>query len=73
MTQQRRFTAAFKRKRFQWLAGQRGFKSWLTYSDAYFFSLSLKDTAIAKTPNEQRARSGLTSKNATARRQPSCF
>jgi integrase len=39
---------------FQWLTGQPGFKSRLTYSDADFFSLSLKDTAIAKTPNEER-------------------
>ena len=39
---------------FQWLVGQPGFKSRLTYSDADFFSLSLKDTAIAKTPNEER-------------------
>jgi integrase len=39
---------------FQWLAGQPGFKSRLTYSDADFFSLSLKDTAVAKAPNEER-------------------
>jgi integrase len=39
---------------FQWLAGQSGFKSRLSYSDADYFSLSLKDTAIAKTPNEER-------------------
>jgi hypothetical protein len=38
----------------QWLAGQPGFKSRLSYSDADFFSLSLKDTAIAKAPNEER-------------------
>jgi integrase len=39
---------------FQWLAREPGFKSRLSYSDADYFSLSLKDTAIAKTPNEER-------------------
>jgi integrase/recombinase XerD len=39
---------------FQWLAREPGFKSRLNYSDADYFSLSLKDTAIAKTPNEDR-------------------
>jgi site-specific recombinase XerD len=39
---------------FQWLAREAGFKSRLSYSDADYFSLSLKDTAIAKTPKEER-------------------
>src|SRR5205807_658202 len=39
---------------FQWLAREPGFKSRLSYSDADYFSLPLKDTAIAKTPNEER-------------------
>jgi integrase/recombinase XerD len=39
---------------FQWLAREPGFKKRLNYSDADYFSLSLKDTAIAKTPNEER-------------------
>jgi integrase len=39
---------------FQWLAGQPGFKSRLSSSDEDYFSLSLKDTAIAKTANEER-------------------
>jgi integrase/recombinase XerD len=33
---------------FTWLAQQRGFKSRFSYLDADYFSLSLKDTAIAK-------------------------
>jgi integrase/recombinase XerD len=34
---------------FTWLSQRRGFKSKFTYLDAEYFSLSLKDTAIAKT------------------------
>jgi integrase/recombinase XerD len=34
---------------FTWLSQQRGFKSKFSYLDAEYFSLSLKDTAIAKT------------------------
>src|SRR5262245_28734658 len=37
---------------FLWLAGQPGYKSHLQYSDAEYFSLSLKDTAIAKATRE---------------------
>lgn len=39
---------------FLWLAGQPGYKSRLQYSDAEFFNLSLKDTAIAKSIREPR-------------------
>jgi integrase len=39
---------------FHWLAGQPGYKSRLQYSDAEFFNLSLKDTAIAKSVREPR-------------------
>jgi integrase len=38
---------------FQWLCREPGFKR-LSYSDADYFSLSLKDTAIAKVSNEDR-------------------
>jgi hypothetical protein len=37
---------------FVWLSGQPGFKSRLTYSDADYFNLSAKDTAIAKASRE---------------------
>ncbi len=37
---------------FQWLSREPGFKR-LSYSDADYFSLSPKDTAIAKTANEE--------------------
>ena len=39
---------------FFWLAGQPGYKSRLQYSDADFFNMSLKDTAIAKAVREPR-------------------
>lgn len=39
---------------FLWLAGQPGYKSRLQYSDAEFFNLSLKDTAVAKSVREPR-------------------
>lgn len=39
---------------FLWLAGQLGYKSRLQYSDAEFFNLSLKDTAVAKSVREPR-------------------
>lgn len=41
-------TLADLRKFFHWLAGQPGFKSRFAYSDAEFFNLSDKETAIAK-------------------------
>lgn len=40
-------TLAHLRRFFQWLAGQPGFRSRLTYSDAEYFSLSEKDTRVA--------------------------
>ncbi len=39
---------------FQWLSREPGFKKRLNYSDADYFSLSLKDTAIAKAGNAER-------------------
>jgi integrase len=39
---------------FQWLSREPGFKKRLNYSDADYFSLSLKDTTIAKAGNEER-------------------
>jgi integrase len=39
---------------FHWLAGQRGYKSLLSYSDSDYFNLSEKDTQIAKAHREQR-------------------
>lgn len=38
---------------FHWLAGQPGFRSRLNYSDADYFSLSEKETRIAKAEREQ--------------------
>lgn len=40
-------TLAHLRRFFQWLAGQPGFKSKLTYSDSEYFGLSEKDTRVA--------------------------
>ena len=40
---------------FQWLAGQPGFRSRLTYSDADYFNLSERDARIAKTRAEKPA------------------
>ena len=37
-----------------WLAGEPGFRSRISYSDAEYFSLSEKDTLIAKAPCEKR-------------------
>src|SRR5262249_13373011 len=39
---------------FTWLAGQPGYKSRISYSDAEYFSLSAKDTRIAKAHREAR-------------------
>jgi hypothetical protein len=33
---------------FQWPAGQPGYKSRITYADTAYFSLSLKETRVAK-------------------------
>src|SRR5215471_7990175 len=39
---------------FLWLAGQPGYKSRISYSDAEYFNLSAKETRIAKTRRDQR-------------------
>jgi integrase len=39
---------------FQWLAGQPGYKSKISYSDAEYFNLSAKETRIAKAHREPR-------------------
>lgn len=41
-------TLAHLRKYFQWLSRETGYKSRISYSDAEYFSLSEKDTRIAK-------------------------
>ena len=40
---------------FQWLAGQSGYRSHLTYTDAEYFNLSDNETRIAKAHREQAA------------------
>jgi integrase len=40
---------------FQWLAGEPGFRSRLSYSDADYFNLSEKETRVAKARREVRA------------------
>ena len=39
---------------FIWLAGQPGYKSRISYSDAEYFNLSAKDTRVAKAPRPAR-------------------
>src|SRR5215813_11193654 len=39
---------------FAWLAGQPGYKSRISYSDAEYFNLSAKETRIAKAHRDQR-------------------
>jgi integrase len=39
---------------FIWLAGQPGYKSRVSYSDAEYFNLSAKETSVAKARREQR-------------------
>lgn len=39
---------------FVWLAGQPGYKSRISYSDADYFNLSVKETRIAKAPRPAR-------------------
>jgi integrase/recombinase XerD len=51
-TQQR--TLAVLKTFFNWLAGQPGFRSRLSYADADYFSLSEKDLRIAKATQDQR-------------------
>jgi integrase len=40
---------------FIWLAGQPGYKSRVSYSDAEYFNLSVKETRVAKARREERA------------------
>jgi integrase len=46
-------TLSSLRQFFMWLAGQPGFRRKISYSDADYFNLSDKDTAIAKARREQ--------------------
>ena len=46
-------TLAHLKRFFQWLAGQPGYKSRISYSDAEYFNLSDKDTRIATARREQ--------------------
>jgi len=39
---------------FVWLAGQPGYKSRISYSDAEYFNLSIKETRIAKAQRDER-------------------
>ena len=39
---------------FIWLAGQQGYKSRISYSDAEYFNLSAKETRVAKARREER-------------------
>lgn len=39
---------------FIWLAGQQGYKSRISYSDAEYFNLSAKETRVAKAQREER-------------------
>src|SRR5215204_994340 len=39
---------------FHWLAGQPGYKSRISYSDAEYFNLSVKETRIAKATRPAR-------------------
>ncbi len=41
-------TLSILRRFFHWLAGQPGYKSRISYSDAEYFNLSLKDARVAK-------------------------
>ena len=47
-------TLAALKSFFTWVAGEPGFRSRLSYSDGDYFSLSEKDTAIAKANREKR-------------------
>ncbi|MSQ74110.1 MAG: site-specific integrase [Betaproteobacteria bacterium] len=48
-------TLANLKRFFQWLAGQPGYKSRFSYSDADYFNLSDKDTRVATARREQHA------------------
>jgi integrase len=47
-------TATALRRFFIWLAGQPGYKSRISYSDAEYFNLSAKETRVAKAHREER-------------------
>ena len=49
-----RHTLAALRTFFEWLSGQSGFRRRVTYSDASYFNLSLKDAAVARATREER-------------------
>lgn len=48
-------TLAALKRFFHWLAGQSGYKSRISYSDADYFNLSAKESRIAKAPRLSRA------------------
>ena len=47
-------TVTVLKRFFVWLAGQPGYKSRISYSDAEYFNLSAKETRIAKAPRPAR-------------------
>ena len=47
-------TLAHLKRFFQWLAGQPGYKSKFSYSDADYFNLSDKDTRVATARREKK-------------------
>ena len=49
-----RHTLAALKAFFEWLSGQSGFRQRITYSDASYFNLSLKDATIARATREER-------------------
>jgi integrase/recombinase XerD len=50
-----RHTLAALRAFFEWLSGQSGFRQRITYSEASYFNLSLKDGAIARGARRPRS------------------
>jgi integrase len=49
-----RQTLAALKAFFEWLSGQSGFRAKITYSDASYFNLSLKDATVARATREGR-------------------
>jgi integrase len=49
-----RHTLAALKAFFEWLSGQSGFRQRVTYSDASYFNLSLKDATVARATREER-------------------
>jgi integrase len=49
-----RHTLAALKAFFEWLSGQSGFRQRITYSDASYFNLSLKDATVARATREER-------------------